>query len=113
MDSLRRAGDSCGARIEVMAESVPVGWGEPLYDKLDADIAWAMMGINAVKGVEIGAGFRSVSQRGSEHGDELTPAGFWVMRRAASWGHFNRPTDHGVHCHQAHVQHPRATPVDR
>jgi chorismate synthase len=76
MDSLRRAGDSCGARIEVMAESVPVGWGEPLYDKLDADIAWAMMGINAVKGVEIGAGFRSVSQRGSEHGDELTPSGF-------------------------------------
>jgi chorismate synthase len=59
-----------------MAESVPVGWGEPLYDKLDADIAWAMMGINAVKGVEIGAGFRSVSQRGSEHGDELTPSGF-------------------------------------
>lgn len=76
MDSLRRAGDSCGARIEVVAESVPVGWGEPLYDKLDADIAWAMMGINAVKGVEIGAGFRSVAQRGSEHGDELTPQGF-------------------------------------
>ena len=76
MDSLRRAGDSCGARIEVVASSVPVGWGEPLYDKLDADIAWAMMGINAVKGVEIGAGFRSVAQRGSEHGDELTPEGF-------------------------------------
>ena len=76
MDSLRRAGDSCGARIEVVADSVPVGWGEPLYDKLDADIAWAMMGINAVKGVEIGAGFRSVAQRGSEHGDELTPEGF-------------------------------------
>ena len=76
MDELRRAGDSCGARIEVTAESVPVGWGEPLYDKLDADIAWAMMGMNAVKGVEIGAGFRSVSQRGSQHGDELTPEGF-------------------------------------
>jgi chorismate synthase len=76
MDSLRRAGDSCGARIEIVADPVPVGWGEPLYDKLDADIAWAMMGINAVKGVEIGAGFRAVSQRGSEHGDELTPEGF-------------------------------------
>ncbi len=76
MDEMRRAGDSCGARIEIIAEPVPVGWGEPLYDKLDADIAWAMMGINAVKGVEIGAGFRCVSQRGSEHGDELTPEGF-------------------------------------
>jgi chorismate synthase len=60
----------------VVARSVPVGLGEPLYDKLDADIAYAMMGINAVKGVEIGAGFRSVTQRGSEHGDELTPQGF-------------------------------------
>jgi chorismate synthase len=55
---------------------VPPGWGEPLFDRLDADIAWAMMGINAVKGVEIGAGFRAVAQRGSEHGDELTPEGF-------------------------------------
>ncbi|MCK6432641.1 MAG: chorismate synthase [Burkholderiaceae bacterium] len=76
MDALRRAGDSCGARIEVRARQVPVGLGEPLYDKLDADIAYAMMGINAVKGVEIGAGFGCVAQRGSEHGDELTPAGF-------------------------------------
>ncbi|MBI1889139.1 MAG: chorismate synthase [Burkholderiales bacterium] len=76
MDDLRAAGDSCGARIDVVAENVPVGLGEPLYDKLDADIAYAMMGINAVKGVEIGAGFRSVSQKGTEHGDELTPAGF-------------------------------------
>ncbi|UCH16276.1 MAG: chorismate synthase [Burkholderiales bacterium] len=76
MDALRKAGDSCGSRIEVLARSVPVGLGEPLYDKLDADIAYAMMGINAVKGVEIGAGFRSVTQRGSEHGDELTPQGF-------------------------------------
>lgn len=76
IDELRRAGDSCGARIEVVAESVPPGLGEPIYDKLDADIAWGMMGINAVKGVEIGAGFRSISQRGSEHGDELTPDGF-------------------------------------
>ena len=59
-----------------MASGVPVGWGEPVYDRLDADIAHAMMGINAVKGVEIGAGFDAVGQRGSEHGDELTPQGF-------------------------------------
>ena len=76
MDGLRRAGDSCGARIDVVAQNVPVGLGEPIYDKLDADIAYAMMGINAVKGVEIGAGFRSVAQKGTEHGDELTPQGF-------------------------------------
>jgi chorismate synthase len=76
MDELRRAGDSCGARIEVVARGMPVGLGEPLFDKLDADIAYAMMGINAVKGVEIGSGFASVAQHGSEHGDELTPEGF-------------------------------------
>lgn len=76
MDSLRKAGDSCGAKIEVRARNVPIGLGEPLFDKLDADIAHAMMGINAVKGVEIGAGFGSVSQRGSEHGDELHSDGF-------------------------------------
>ena len=76
MDELRRAGDSIGARIDVVARKVPVGWGQPIYDKLDADIAYAMMGINAVKGVEIGAGFASVAQKGSEHGDELTPEGF-------------------------------------
>ncbi|MGA1552645.1 MAG: chorismate synthase [Burkholderiaceae bacterium] len=76
MDGLRKAGDSCGARIEVQAEGVPAGWGEPVFDRLDADIAHAMMGINAVKGVEIGSGFASVTQRGSEHGDEMTPEGF-------------------------------------
>ncbi|KQV33466.1 chorismate synthase [Massilia sp. Root335] len=76
MDELRRAGDSIGARIDVVAKNVPVGLGQPIYDKLDADIAYAMMGINAVKGVEIGAGFHSVEQKGSEHGDELTPEGF-------------------------------------
>ncbi|WP_338761662.1 chorismate synthase [Massilia sp. METH4] len=76
MDDLRKAGDSIGARIDVVARNVPVGLGQPIYDKLDADIAYAMMGINAVKGVEIGAGFASVAQRGSEHGDELTPRGF-------------------------------------
>ncbi len=76
MDALRRDGDSIGARIEVIAQNVPVGLGEPLFDKLDAEIAYALMGINAVKGVEIGAGFRCISQRGSQHGDELTPEGF-------------------------------------
>ncbi|HET9764087.1 MAG TPA: chorismate synthase, partial [Casimicrobiaceae bacterium] len=76
MDTLRKSGDSCGARVTVVAENVPVGWGEPVYGKLDADIAAAMMGINAVKGVEIGAGFASVAQRGTEHADEMTPQGF-------------------------------------
>jgi chorismate synthase len=76
MDELRKAGDSCGARLFVSAQQVPVGLGEPLYDRLDADIARAMMGINAVKGVEIGAGFASVTQRGTTHGDELSPQGF-------------------------------------
>jgi chorismate synthase len=76
MDGLRKAGDSCGARIRVSASNVPVGLGAPLFDKLDADIAYAMMGINAVKGVEIGAGFASVAQRGTTHGDSLTPLGF-------------------------------------
>ncbi len=76
MDALRKAHDSCGARIRVVASGVPVGLGEPLYDRLDADIAHAMMGLNAVKGVEIGAGFASVAQRGSVHGDSLTPQGF-------------------------------------
>lgn len=76
MDDLRKAGDSIGARINVSAINVPVGLGQPIYDKLDADIAYAMMGINAVKGVEIGSGFASITQKGSEHGDELTPEGF-------------------------------------
>lgn len=76
MDELRRDGDSIGARIEVVADNVPAGWGEPLYDRLDADIAHAMMGLNAVKGVSIGAGFDCIAQRGSEHGDEITPDGF-------------------------------------
>ena len=76
MDSLRKAGDSCGARIRVVATGMPVGLGQPLYDKLDADIAYAMMGLNAVKGVEIGAGFASVAHRGTMHGDALTPQGF-------------------------------------
>ena len=76
MDALRKSGDSVGARLYVEARNVPVGLGEPLYDKLDADIAHAMMGLNAVKGVEVGDGFDVVRQKGSEHGDELTLAGF-------------------------------------
>ena len=76
MDQLRKDGDSIGARIEVVAQGLPAGWGEPLYDRLDADIAFAMMGLNAVKGVSIGAGFECITQRGSEHGDELTPHGY-------------------------------------
>ncbi len=76
MEALRKGGDSCGARIRVSASHVPVGLGEPLFDKMDADIAYAMMGINAVKGVEIGAGFASVTQRGTTHGDSLSPQGF-------------------------------------
>lgn len=76
MDALRRDGDSIGARIEVIAENVPAGLGEPIYARIDAEIAYVMMGLNAVKGVEIGAGFESVSQRGSEHGDAITPQGF-------------------------------------
>ena len=76
MDELRKSGDSVGAKITVVAENVPVGWGEPLYDKLDADLAHALMGLNAVKGVEIGDGFASARQKGTEHRDELTPQGF-------------------------------------
>ena len=76
MDALRKSGDSVGARVTVFAQGVPPGWGEPVFDKLDADLAHAMMGINAVKGVEIGAGFAAVAQKGSEHRDEMTPQGF-------------------------------------
>jgi len=76
MIDLRRAGDSVGARVNVIATGVPPGLGEPVFDRLDADIAHAMMGINAVKGVEIGAGFAAIEQKGSQHRDELTPRGF-------------------------------------
>jgi chorismate synthase len=76
MDALRKSGDSVGARVTVIAEGVPPGWGEPIYGKLDGDLAAALMSINAVKGVEIGAGFDSVEQRGTEHRDEMTPEGF-------------------------------------
>ena len=73
MDALRKAGDSCGARIDVVAQNVPVGLGEPLFDKLDADIAYAMMGINAVKGVEIGDGFAAARLTGEGNADPMRP----------------------------------------
>jgi chorismate synthase len=76
MDALRKSGDSAGARVDAIARGVPPGWGEPVYGKLDADIAAAMMSINAVKGVEIGAGFDSISQPGSVHRDLMSLAGF-------------------------------------
>jgi chorismate synthase len=76
MDALRKEGDSIGARVNVIASGMPPGWGEPIFDRLDADIAHAMMGINAVKGVEIGAGFACVEQKGTAHRDEMTPRGF-------------------------------------
>lgn len=76
MDRLREEGDSIGARITAVAQGVPPGWGEPVYERMDSDLAAAMMSINAVKGVEIGAGFASVEQRGSQHRDEMTPQGF-------------------------------------
>jgi len=76
MDALRKSGDSIGARINVVADGVPPGLGEPVFDRLDADLAHALMSINAVKGVEIGAGFDCIEQKGTQHRDELTPGGF-------------------------------------
>ncbi len=76
LDTIRLDRDSVGARISIVAEGLPAGWGEPVFDRLDADIAHAMMGINAVKGVEVGAGFDSIAQRGSEYSDEMTADGF-------------------------------------
>jgi chorismate synthase len=86
MDRLRKEGNSIGARINVVAECVPVGLGEPIFDRLDADIAKAMMSINAVKGVEIGAGFAAVEQKGTEHRDEITPKGFLGNRAGGMLG---------------------------
>ncbi len=76
MDALRKSGDSVGAEVTVVANGVPPGWGEPIFDRLDADVAHALMSINAAKGVEIGAGFDSVAQKGTEHRDQMSPEGF-------------------------------------
>jgi chorismate synthase len=76
MDALRKEGDSVGAEVTVLASGVPPGWGEPIFDRLDADVAHALMSINAAKGVEIGAGFGAVRQKGTEHRDQMTPEGF-------------------------------------
>ena len=97
MDALRKAGDSCGARITVVARGLPPGLGEPLYDRLDADIAHAMMGLNAVKAVEIGDGTTVVTQRGSEHGDEMTPEGFASNHAGGVLGGLSTGQDLVVH----------------
>jgi chorismate synthase len=94
---LREQGDSIGARVTVTAAGLPPGLGEPVFDKLDADIAHAMMGINAVKGVEIGVGFAAVAQRGSEHRDELTPAGFRSNNAGGVLGGISSGQDIVVH----------------
>jgi len=97
MNKLRKSGDSIGAKISVVASAVMPGLGEPVFDRLDADIAHAMMGINAVKGVEIGAGFDAIAQRGSEHRDELTPQGFTSNNAGGILGGISSGQDIVVH----------------
>ncbi|MFT5580527.1 MAG: chorismate synthase [Paraglaciecola psychrophila] len=97
MNKLRKSGDSIGAKISIVASAVMPGLGEPVFDRLDADIAHAMMGINAVKGVEIGAGFSAVDQRGSDHRDELTPQGFTSNNAGGILGGISSGQDIVVH----------------
>jgi len=97
MDALRKEGNSIGARVSVVAEGVPVGLGEPIFDRIDADIAHAMMSINAVKGVEIGAGFACVTQKGTEHRDEITPDGFLSNHAGGTLGGITSGQDIVVH----------------
>jgi len=97
MDTLRKSGDSCGAKITAVASNVPPGWGEPVYDRLDAELAYAMMSINAVKGVEIGAGFTSVTQLGTQHSDEMTPQGFLSNNAGGILGGISSGQDIVVH----------------
>lgn len=97
LDEIRADRDSIGAMITVVAKNVPPGWGEPVFDRLDAEIAYAMMGINAAKGVEIGAGFASIIQRGSEHSDELTPQGFVSNNAGGILGGISSGQDIVVH----------------
>ncbi len=97
LDRIRAARDSVGAKITVVAENVPVGWGEPVYDRLDAELAYVMMGINAAKGVEIGAGFAAIAQKGSEHCDEMTPEGFITNHAGGILGGISTGQDIVVH----------------
>ncbi|WP_020395755.1 chorismate synthase [Thiolinea disciformis] len=97
MDGLRKEGNSVGAKITTIATDVPVGWGEPIFDRLDAEIAYAMMGINAAKGVEIGAGFASVTQKGTEHRDEITLQGFLSNQAGGILGGISSGQDIIVH----------------
>jgi chorismate synthase len=116
MDGLRKSGDSVGAEVTAIAQNVPPGWGEPVYDKLDADLAYAMMNINAVKGIEIGAGFASIAQKGSEHGDEMTPEGFLSNNAGGILGGISTGQDVVcARCDQTDLQHPacRADPSIR
>jgi chorismate synthase len=97
MWKIRSDGDSLGAKVTVIAKAVPPGWGEPVFDRLDADLAHAMMGINAVKAVEIGAGVAAAAQRGSEHRDELTPSGFLTNNAGGILGGISSGQDVLVH----------------
>jgi chorismate synthase len=97
LDKLREDGDSIGARIMAVAQGVPPGWGEPVYERMDSDLAAAMMSINAVKGVEIGSGFASVEQRGSQHRDEMTPQGFLSNNAGGILGGITSGQDVVVH----------------
>jgi chorismate synthase len=97
MDALRKEGNSVGAKVSVVAEGVPVGLGEPIFDRIDAEIAHAMMSINAVKGVEIGAGFDCVAQKGTEHRDEITPDGFLSNHAGGTLGGITSGQDIVVH----------------
>ncbi len=97
MDALRKSGDSIGAKITVIASGVPVGLGEPIFDRIEADIAHAMMSINAAKGVEIGAGFECVTQKGTEHRDEITMSGFLSNNAGGTLGGITSGQDIVVH----------------
>jgi chorismate synthase len=109
--SLREKGTSCGARLQVVADNVPVGWGEPVFDRLDADIAHAMMSINAVKGVEIGDGFAVAGQFGHESRDELTPQGFTANHSGGrDGGDFQWSANCCVDCFKANIQYYHRRP---
>jgi chorismate synthase len=97
MDALRKEGNSVGARVTVVAQGVPPGLGEPIFDRIDADIGHAMMSINAVKGVEIGAGFNCVEQKGTQHRDEITPDGFLSNHAGGTLGGISSGQDIVVH----------------